>query len=176
MDSIQTQLSRVRSIGALPLSLQALVVACVFRQGQKSVLWIAENTEEMYQIQENLSVFLDEDLIRIYQNLDVRPYQDDSPSREVSARRISLLFSLLSGSPGVFVAPFDSLLLPVMPPGDLVGSAIHLAVDRDVDRDALAERLVRMGYTREALIDDIGQFSIRGSVVDIFSPGMDEPV
>ena len=147
MDSIQTQLSRVRSIGALPLSLQALVVACVFRQGQKSVLWIVENTEEMYQIQENLSVFLDEDLIRIYQNLDVRPYQDDSPSREVSARRISLLFSLLSGSPGVFVAPLDALLLPVMPPGDLVGSAIHLAVDRDVDRDALAERLVRMGYT-----------------------------
>jgi transcription-repair coupling factor (superfamily II helicase) len=163
-------------MGALPLSLQALVIASAFGRGRKNILWIVENNEEMYQVQENLAAFLDEPLVRTYQNLDVRPYQDDSPSREVAARRISMLHSLLSGSPGVFIAPFDSVLLPVMPAGDLAGSVIRLAVDSDIDRDALAERLVRMGYTREALIDDIGQFSVRGSVVDVFSPGMEEPV
>ncbi|HOO47178.1 MAG TPA: transcription-repair coupling factor, partial [Deltaproteobacteria bacterium] len=31
-------------------------------------------------------------------------------------------------------------------------------------------------YTREALIDDVGQFSMRGSVIDVFSPGMEDPV
>ncbi|HON37694.1 MAG TPA: transcription-repair coupling factor [Deltaproteobacteria bacterium] len=175
MDSIQRQLARVRSVGALPLSLQALVIASVFRQEQKSILWIVEDADEMYRVQENLAPFLGEQLVHIYQNLDVRPYQDDSPSKEVTSRRISLLHRMLTGSPGVFIAPFDSTIMPVMPPGDLAGSVIHLAPDKDIDRDELAERLVRMGYTREALIDDVGQFSVRGSVVDVFSPGMEEP-
>ena len=175
MDSIQTQLARVRSVGALPLSLQALVIASVFRQGQKSVLWIVENTDEMYRVQDNLSAFLDDSRVHVYQNLDVRPYQDDSPSREVTARRISLLHQMLTGGPGVFIAPFDSVVVPVMPAGDLARSVIHLAPEKEIDRDELAERLVHMGYTREALIDDVGQFSVRGSVVDVFSPGMEDP-
>ncbi|MFA5653705.1 MAG: transcription-repair coupling factor [Desulfomonilia bacterium] len=162
-------------MGALPLSLQALVVASAFRQEQKSILWVVEDTDEMYRVQENLAPFLGEPLIHAYQSLDVRPYQDDSPSKGVAARRISLLHRMLTGGPGVFVAPFDSVVVPVMPAGDLAGSVIHLAPDKDIDRDELAERLVRMGYTREALIDDVGQFSVRGSVVDVFSPGMEEP-
>jgi transcription-repair coupling factor (superfamily II helicase) len=175
MDSILNRLARVSSVGALPLSLQALVIAAIFREKRRSVLWIVEHAEEMYQAQENLAAFLNDELVHLYQNLDVRPYQDDSPSREIAARRISLLHRLISGAPGIFIAPFDSLLFPVMPPGDLAGSVIGLAPDMEIDRDDLAARLVRMGYTRETLIDEMGQFSVRGSVVDVFSPGMDEP-
>lgn len=175
MDSILTRLAGVSSIGALPLSLQALVIASIFRDRRRSILWIVENAEEMYQAQENLAAFLGEAPVHQYPSLDVRPYQDDSPSREIAARRISMLYRMISGRPGIFIAPFDSLLLPVMPPGDLTGSVIHLAPETDIDRDELAARLVLMGYTRETLIDDMGQFSVRGSVVDVFSPGMEEP-
>jgi transcription-repair coupling factor (superfamily II helicase) len=59
---------------------------------------------------------------------------------------------------------------------DLLGSIAFIKTGDELDREELSLRLVRMGYIREALVDDVGQFSIRGSVMDVFSPGMKSPV
>ncbi len=174
--SIQKSLAQVRCIGPLPPALQAFVIAAIVKDAAKPVLWLMESTDEMYQAQENLAVFLDTSWVNVYPPLDVRPYQDDSPSKEIIAERINVLSRLLSERPGVVIAPFDAVIWPVIPKDELEASRIHLGADIDIDRDDLSRRLVQMGYTREALIDDIGQFSIRGSVMDIYSPGMEEPV
>lgn len=173
---IQESLAQARCIGPLPPTLQAFVIAAIVKDAAKTVLWLVESTDEMYQAQENLSAFLEASRVNVYPPLDVRPYQDDSPSKEIVAKRISVLSMLLSNRPGVVIAPFEAITLPVIPTEELEASCIRLGDDIDIDRDELSRRLVQMGYTREALIDDIGQFSIRGSVMDIYSPGMEEPV
>ncbi len=174
--SIQKSLAQARCIGPLPPALQALVVASAVKDAARPVLWLVESTDEMYQAQDNLSAFLDASWINVYPPLDVRPYQDDSPSKEIVAKRISVLSRLLLKHPCVVIAPIEAAVWPVMPKEELEASHIGLKAEVDIDRDDLTRRLVQMGYTREALIDDIGQFSIRGSVMDIYSPGMEDPV
>jgi transcription-repair coupling factor (superfamily II helicase) len=173
---IQDALSQARSIGFYPPALRALTAAVMLRTSKAPILWIVGNTEEMYQAQEDLLCFLRSDQVEIFPAYDVRPYQDDSPSREILARRITTLHLLLRKTPAVVVVPLQAVLGFTLGKDDLFGSIVDLAVDRDISREDLSARLVQMGYTREALIDDVGQFSIRGSVMDIFSPGMDEPV
>ncbi len=158
------------------MPLKALIVASAFLKRRRTVLWIVENTDEMYQAQEDLACFLDESSIHSFFPADIRPYQDDSPSREIVAHRISILYRLMEGSPMVVIAPFSAVMPRVISKGDLAEAARTIRVDTDIDRDELARTLLHGGYTREALIDDVGQFSMRGSVIDIFSPGMAQPV
>ncbi|MEA2102502.1 MAG: transcription-repair coupling factor [Thermodesulfobacteriota bacterium] len=163
-------------IGALPGSLQALVVATAFMHAPHPCLWIVADTEEMYARMEALSCFLDERHIRMFFAPDVRPFQDDSPSSEIIAKRISILYDLLTGQNMIVIAPADAAVGATIPPKELSRCIMEFFVGQELDRQDLASRLVYEGYTAEALIDDVGQFSIRGSVMDIFSPGMDLPV
>ncbi|MBN2297653.1 MAG: transcription-repair coupling factor [Deltaproteobacteria bacterium] len=176
MNNLNDHLSRITSVGTLVPSLRAMIIASAFNTRRTSVLWIVENTDEMYQAEEDLLCFLDRPHILTFYPVDVRPYQDDSPSREIVAKRISVLYRLMKGDPVVVIAPFAAVVPYVIAQDDLAGLATKLEVDTDIDRDEFAHMLSHRGYTREALIDDVGQFSIRGSVIDVFSPGMEDPV
>ncbi|HHO77114.1 MAG TPA: transcription-repair coupling factor [Deltaproteobacteria bacterium] len=176
MNSIYQQLAKTVSTGTLASPLRAMIIASVYTARKKAVLWIVESTQEMYQAQEDLLCFLDRPRVMTFDPVDVRPYQDDSPSREIIAKRISALYTLMKGEPVVVIAPFASVVPYVMAEEDLSVLATRLEVDKEIDRDEFAGMLIHRGYTREALIDDVGQFSIRGCVIDIFSPGMEDPV
>ncbi|HDP25742.1 MAG TPA: transcription-repair coupling factor [Deltaproteobacteria bacterium] len=176
MNRLIDALGSWRSIGLCPGSLQAFVVAAHFMRRKGTILWIVESSDEMYQLQQDLEAFLDKEHILVFPCLDARPYQDDSPSKEIMAVRIETLLKLSSGHPSIVIAPVSALLLFTIPPEDLDSSLITLCSDDELDRETLAQRLVHMGYTREALISDVGQFSIRGSLIDVFSPGMTLPV
>jgi len=169
-------LSSAVNVGFLPPSLQALIAASIFRKDNRTLLWIVRNTDEMYRAEEDLLCFLKPEHVRLFPPYDVRPYQDDSPSREIMAERIATLSDLAAGTSLIVVSPLNAALGYTLGKKDLLESIASIQTGGEVNRDELAFRLVRMGYTREPLIDDVGQFSIRGSVMDIFSPGMKSPV
>jgi transcription-repair coupling factor (superfamily II helicase) len=169
-------LSCAQAVGFVPASLQALVAACILRKTGRPVLWVVENVDAMEQAEDDLVTFLGTERVMPFPPYDVRPYQDDSPSREVMARRIATLHGLLSSVAAVVVVPVQALCAYTLPASDLSEALIPIRTGMEIDRDDLAARLVHMGYTREALVDDVGQFGIRGSVMDIYSPGMTEPV
>ena len=170
------RLSCLSSVGFYPLSLQALVAASIWRHDKKPVLWIVKDTDEMYRAEEDLLCFLKPEHVKIFPPYDVRPYQDDSPSKEIMACRIATLHSLLTGAAALVVAPLSAILGFTMGKEDLLTSIVTIKAGKEIDRQDLSLALIRMGYTREALVDDVSQFSIRGSVMDIFSPGMSAPV
>lgn len=174
--NILNTLASVQSVGFLPASLQALVAACTVMRDRNTLLWITEGTDAMYTAEEDLLCFLRPDSIRLFPPYDVRPYQDDSPSKEIMAQRIATLHAVLGGGPLVVVAPIQAVLGYTMSRSDLAEAVITVNPGLSMDREELSHRLVRMGYSREALVDDVGQFSTRGSVMDIFSPGMESPV
>ncbi|HPC47955.1 MAG TPA: hypothetical protein PLW83_07900, partial [Deltaproteobacteria bacterium] len=169
-------LGSLDAVGFLPASLQALAAASMLRRRRRAVLWVVEDTEAMERAEDDLLCFLGPDEIRLFPPYDVRPYQDDSPSREILAARISALDALARTLPAVVVTPVNALMGYTMTRDDLLSAAVEVREGDWIDRDELASRLVRMGYVREALIDDVGQFSVRGSVMDLFSPGMGAPV
>ncbi len=166
----------MRSVGFYPASLRALVAASTWRHDKKPVLWIVKDTDEMYRAEEDLLSFLKPEHVKIFPPYDVRPYQDDSPSKEIMARRISTLHALLTKSAAIVIAPLTAIVGFTMGKIDLLSSIVTIKALEEIDRQNLSLTLIRMGYTREALVDDVSQFSIRGSVMDIFSPGMNAPV
>ena len=97
-------------------------------------------------------------------------------SREWERRRLAALYALARGEAPVTVATADALLARTAPPDLLAKQSMTLEIGQRVDLGTLAQQLVSAGYTRCQQVEGVGQFALRGGILDVFSPLMDQPV
>ena len=97
-------------------------------------------------------------------------------SREWERSRLAALCALAEGEAAVVVATVDALCARTLPPQLLRSLRIPLRPGDRVDLTGLAARLTDMGYTRCQQVEGVGQFALRGGILDVFSPLMDQPL
>ncbi|QRN95971.1 transcription-repair coupling factor [Archangium violaceum] len=108
---------------------------------------------------------------------EVLPYDEVSPDADVVADRLGALFHLHQGTRfPALVLSLRGLLRKVLPPKVMGELSERLVVGQDFDRDELARKLANMGYQSSPLVEDLGTFSVRGGLVDVFSPLYEKPV
>ncbi|MCK9418277.1 MAG: transcription-repair coupling factor [Nitrospirae bacterium] len=106
----------------------------------------------------------------------VLPFEADSPDSRTVGERMRFLYSLISGSPGIFVAPVTSLMQK-LPPWELfVDSIKTITTQTQINPDGLIAALVATGYESASLVTRVGEFSRRGGIIDFFSPLHENPV
>ena len=97
-------------------------------------------------------------------------------SRQWEHSRIAALYELTGGENIVVVATAEALLQKTSPPRRLREAAITLENGGRYDLEALPRCLVEAGYSRADQVEGVGQFALRGGILDVFSPLMEEPV
>jgi len=107
---------------------------------------------------------------------DTAPMEQASPHPDITGRRLYTLFRLMGGKVRAVVAPFAAVLQKVLPRTLLGGVSQYLVAGEEVEREALVEKLVRLGYANVPLVEDRGSFSVRGGIIDIFPPDMPLPL
>ncbi len=102
------------------------------------------------------------------------PYKAISPQAQVYGERMTGLTRLLAGERAIVVASLRSFLAPVPPPDFMRERLIVLTKGREIDPAALESTLQSFGYLRVPRVSVSGEFALRGEVLDIFSPGLEE--
>ena len=97
-------------------------------------------------------------------------------SRQWEHRRLSVLRAMVSGEAPLVVATVEALLQRTMPRTLLTQCAQVLRVGESHDLPELAERLAAAGYARCEQVEGVGQFALRGGILDFFSPAYAQPV
>ena len=97
-------------------------------------------------------------------------------SRDWERGRLAALYALAQGDAPVVVATADGLMARTLPPETLRSLAITLEVGGQAELGALAEQLLSAGYTRCEQVEGVGQFALRGGILDFFSPAHPKPV
>jgi transcription-repair coupling factor (superfamily II helicase) len=95
--------------------------------------------------------------------------------READAERALVGRRLLAGEPLVVVATAAALQAPLPPPSAFEAATVRLGVGDSLDRELLLEALEHAGYERVDLVVEVGQWSVRGGIVDIFTPSHAAP-
>ena len=97
---------------------------------------------------------------------------------EAVNRRLEALTALLDAErePVVVVSSRRAVTRQTISPHDLAESTVVLAPGRGPDPVTVAGRLVELGYSREPLVEERGQFSLRGGILDVFPAAADAPV
>jgi len=97
-------------------------------------------------------------------------------SREWEHERLSVQNAVVNGEYDVIVTVPDALMQYTMPIEVLKENTLTLSYGDTVVQKDICINLEQMGYTRTEVVEGIGQFSVRGGIVDIYSPNYSSPV
>lgn len=97
-------------------------------------------------------------------------------SHQWEQRRLASLYALAVGEVRYLVTTAEALVGRTLSPELLKELTITLELGGQEDLKTLTDRLVRAGYTRCEQVEGVGQFALRGGILDVFSPLMEQPV
>ena len=107
---------------------------------------------------------------------EVTPFEDLSPTADVVAARIEGLYHLRQSPNPIVVTTPESLLQRVPARAAFANQYLYVVEGEEIDRDEVAARLVGWGYRRVPLVEDRGDVSIRGGIIDVFPPAHPKPL
>src|SRR5690554_641694 len=101
---------------------------------------------------------------------------EEAYEKETAGARLSVLGRLARGERLLVVACWPALQRKIIPPEVLREFTFQLAARAEVEREFFLQKLVEMGYERTEKVDRSGQFSVRGSIIDLYPPDLGEPL
>lgn len=177
MPEAQELLSRIKNrgcpvaMGGLSAVHKAHIIAAVRRETGRPVLALCPDEAEAAHIAADCALFSEEEAL----TLPCREFSLlDTMSREWEHARLPVLRRILNGTAPIVTATADAFMQCTLPPETLNNQSLLLKPGQDVPD--LPRLLTESGYTRGDQVEGIGQFSVRGGIVDVFSPGMTVPV
>ena len=112
----------------------------------------------------------------LYPAKDLLFYAADIHGNLMTRQRICVLRHLMEDEGGVVVTTVDGLMDHLMPLAFLKQNAVTVECGQVIDLNEWKERLTELGYERMGQVDGMGQFSIRGGIIDIFPLTEEVPV
>ncbi|MEJ2688654.1 MAG: transcription-repair coupling factor [Deltaproteobacteria bacterium] len=154
----------------------ALLLHRLISASNRSILAICPSEEHAANLQQDFSLFssLPSLLLPAY---DIPPYTPLSPDQNTVADRMAVLCRIISGNQPFLVTICAEAVLRRLPPKKMLTELTDLIIrGEETDQDQLVARLLRAGYETASLVRNVGEFSVRGGIVDIFAAGTDYPV
>lgn len=156
----------------------AYVAACVFRKiGKKHIVVVTPTQGEAQKVYDEIGFFLPFSEVLYFPPVETKPYSNVLSHTDISSQRIWTLYRICdSDRPVIVVGSVKAFLQKVIPCDVLIDHCFRVTAGQEIDRDALCKGLVESGYTSVSLVQERGDLSIRGEVIDLFPPGMQYPV
>ncbi len=169
-------LERARPIVARAEAGHDFVVAALARSLDAPVLAVAPGPREADALARGAGAYLGPDRAASFPAWEALPYEGINPGAEISSHRSSALRALRrSRGPFVLAAPAAAVVQRIVP--DLGETEpLALARGRELSLDAIADRLVELGYVRADVVEHRGEFAVRGGVLDVFPGSARRPV
>lgn len=125
----------------------------------------------------DMKLFLGGDQVSYFPAWDTYPSEDISPSKEIVGERMKLLDKLSRNERQVVIANIRAAVTSVIPKDVLKKHTLNLrSGSAQIKRDELIKMLINIGFKRRDIVGERGEFSVKGSIVDIFSPNHEGPV
>jgi transcription-repair coupling factor (superfamily II helicase) len=167
---------KIIHISGLAGSGKALLLAHLKKNLDLPFLVITAKPEEALKIYDDLVSFLGQEAIRLFPAWEILPYEMKIPDAEVIGRRIETLYDLASQKNILTVSTVRSCLEKTMLPEELKKKAIRLKVGESTDIEYLSQQLFDLGFKRFPQVEEVGSYSIKGGIVDIFPYSYSDPI
>lgn len=165
-------------IGSTPISVAGIVESAAAQfiyetAGKKNALAVTENDAAAKALYEDLRFFTDK--VYLYPSEEYNFYRLDARTKHNEHRRISALHGLMCGG-CIVVASIKGVCRYTACRELFEKNIIHIRSGLSYDTAQLSKQLTEMGYVRGDTVEGVGQFAVRGGIVDIFVPGRSNPI
>ncbi|PIE71991.1 MAG: transcription-repair coupling factor [Deltaproteobacteria bacterium] len=158
---------------------RAFLLAKAAASGKRLFVIIVDTVKQAEQLLTDIR-FFSEDVggsAVIFPPYHVVPFKPVSYHTHTAAKRLGILYRLSAGEyPPILILPAETLLQKVIPKQALQAYAELVMAGEEMDLDAVIGKLVSGGYQRVGIVEESGDFSLRGGILDIFIPLYPNPV
>lgn len=152
------------AITGLTTILRLLLVTKIRKITDKKILFVTSNEQNALRYQNDLEkAFGVKSELLPFQNISM--YETVSPNRYDYAEQ----YRILTEKPDIVIAPVKALLEKFPTKGFYKNNSTTIKIGDEIDTKDLAQKFVNLGYKHSTMVSDIGEFSIRGDIVDFYS-------
>jgi transcription-repair coupling factor (superfamily II helicase) len=162
----------------------AYVLGLAAAENNRPMLVIAASAQDAENLHGDLSFFIGEDpslapfrkRLHLFPSWEVLPFEKLSPHPDNLAGRLEGLYKLIEEPAPILISTPAALLQKVIPREALKRSYLYIVAGQDLSRETLIEHLAQWGFQNVPLVEEYGDFSVRGGIIDLFSPGYKLPI
>jgi transcription-repair coupling factor (superfamily II helicase) len=174
---------RVVVVSGLGGSARALVLTALEKKLARRIICVARSNREVEEFQPDVDFFYcalngvsasDQSVLTI-PAVEADPYDGTSPHAEVLEQRALALYRATRGEARILLTSIGALAERTISPDLLKASSITLRVGEEMPPELIVDLLIAAGYIRQEPVGAVGEFSLRGGILDVFSPAHDTP-
>ena len=155
-------------------SAKTLAILGAYQTLKQPILVLTANLFYANQLAEDLRNF--EEDVYVFPVDEVISAEMAFASPEARAERVETLNAITLGRPGIYVVPTAGMRKFLPSKETWKEHQLHWKIGGEVTLETIAQQLVFMGYERQGMIGKPGEFSLRGSIIDIYPLDMENPV
>ena len=171
------------ALSGLTTTAKALYSVLLWQMTERPLLLVAAGNKQAELLCESLRTFFhllasdrDRPEPQLLPALDVLPAQRMSPHAEILEERAAGLWRLATDPPPITIAPIASALLRIESPDFYRQLALTLRTGDEIPLDDLIAHLESIGYEKRDPVEMVGEYSVRGGILDVYSPEAAKPV
>ena len=144
-------------------------------QTRSSQIVVVPSNQEAHKLKDHLNFVAPQIHCEILKSTDISPFSGLQPPPRTSSERMHWLhLARKKHSSSVLIAPITAFLQKTTPLNILENKTFTLKVGDEIP--SLVKTFKELGYIATAHVEDIGQFSIKGGILDIYTPSYARPV
>ena len=164
-------------LGGATGSLGHAVLATLARAtSDRVVVLLAPSPDRAVAAEADLETLVGPDSVAAYPQRESLPYESDDFHVEIEGRRVEAVEAVFGNRRRLLVTTPRALQERASFPTRLTRLRLTLRTGDEVGLTSLAERLAERGFRKAPLVEEVGQFAVRGGIVDVFSFGSPDPV
>lgn len=147
-----------------------------FLNNNENVFYVASNLYKANLAYEAFCKLAGFDKVNLYVADEIVAAELLAVSSELKHERLNTVYNLVSGQKHIIVTHPQALLRPVFPKNRFQEAMFAIKIGDDIDLNSLVEKLISLGYKRVPTTTMVGEFSIRGEIIDIFPLFSENPL
>ncbi|HXA65458.1 MAG TPA: transcription-repair coupling factor [Bryobacteraceae bacterium] len=170
------------SLSGLTTTAKALYLVLLWQATERNLIVVVDGNKEAEALAELVETFFDllvtSDFPRpqVIPAFDVLPLQRLSPHSEISEQRAVGLWRLASGKTTITITPVAAALLRTESADFYRQLALTLRVGEEIPLEDLLAHLASIGYEKRDPVEMVGEYSLRGGILDIFPAEASKPI
>ncbi len=155
---------------------RAFLTALLFERLAAPLIVLCPTAKEAASFARDLALFLGEGAVLHYPPLDFLSVDMFALQREEEMARLHVLTQLQVDSRKIVVTSLAACMQKVMPYAEFQQYLKILSIGDVLLMEEFPQKLAAGGYSRVSLVENPGEFSLRGNILDIFPPGAPDPL
>ncbi len=161
--------------GQLYGSATGLLISTIAQQHSSAVIVVTPDARSAYRLLDEVRFYNRTIPSHLFADWETLPYDAFSPHQDIVSERLTTLCQLPQAKQNIVIVPISTLLQRLPPRSYLNANSLILNVGQQFDIEKMRMRFEKSGYRCVSQVMEHGEFAVRGSLVDLFPMGSNQP-